>query len=181
MTRYLLAGCLGLTLVGCGSPPANWPKGGAALDIPRARWANGPSTIDILPDGQVLVNGNPAYTLDRAGRLADLDDDAVALLEADGHVTGEDDEPMGQVGWTNAARAGESTAWISLQPTGQVVRFNDDGEAEPFGIWFGCAVSPRASQACTFVTHVLAERIRSQPEDAPVSFGIGIGVGIPIR
>jgi hypothetical protein len=175
-------GCFALVLTACtATPPANWAKGGAVLELPRARWVRGDVIVDLVPEGQILVNGEPYFTLDRAGRIADLDGEPVALLEADGRVTGADDTPMGMVGWMNAALADQSTAWLSIQPSGQVVRYDDEGEAVVYGVWMGCGASPRTHQACTYVTHVLAQKLRTEEPRSGVSIGIGVGVGVPLR
>lgn len=180
MKRAPLLACFGLLLTACtATPPANWAKGGAVLELPRARWVRGETIVDLVPEGQILVNGEPYFTLDRAGRMADLDGEPVALLEADGRVTGADDTPMGMVGWMNAALPEQSTAWLSIQPSGQVVRYDDEGEASVYGVWMGCSASPRTHQACTYVTHVLAQKLR--PEEPRSGVSIGVGVGVPLR
>lgn len=179
MKRLLAPALLGL--VACSAtPPANWAQGGGALDVVRARWVLGDSTIDVVEDGRVLVNGEHEYTVDAAGRLFDEDNEPVALLQADGQVSGPDDEHLGIVGSEHASRPHEETAWLSLTPSGEVIRYDEDGERYGFGVWMGCRVSPRSSQMCVYITHVIGRSVASRPRPG-VSVGVGIGVGVPIR
>jgi hypothetical protein len=54
-------------------------------------------------------------------------------------------------------------AWLAVMSTGEVVRFSDQGERTPMGVWVGgCAYSLRAHQLCTLVTHLLATRLEDQ-------------------
>src|SRR5688500_16139775 len=84
---------LALASTACGPtvPPANGARGAAPLEIPRARLVRaGGLIVDIMPDGRILFDGHHALTLDVAGRLYEAEDaDPLALLEADGRVTGE--------------------------------------------------------------------------------------------
>jgi hypothetical protein len=162
------------------TPPANWATGGATLDIPRARWVYGDTVVDVIEDGRILVNGYQEFTVDAAGRLFDLDHEPVALLEADGLVSAPDDEVLGIVGSEHASRPDEDHAWLSLTPSGEVIRYDEDGERYGFGVWMGCRVSPRASQLCVYLTHVLGKSLMYRPRPG-VSVGIGVGVGVPIR
>ncbi|WP_437675187.1 hypothetical protein [Sorangium sp. So ce131] len=170
----LLAAC-------AATPPANWARGGALLDIPRARWVYGDLAIDILPEGKILVNGEHELNLDRGGRVFDLSAEPVALLEGDGRVTGPNEASLGQMGVLHASLPGEKNAWITVARSGAVVRYEDDGERIPFGVWLGCDVTPRAHQACTLVTHVLGMRIRKlerQNTREPTRIGLGDGFGM---
>jgi len=179
----LTALCLGG--VACSSsPPAHWAQGGAQLEIPKARWVIGTATVDLIPDGKILINGEHELTIDRGGRVYDEDSQAVALLEPDGRLVGPDDEPLGVVGAMHASRPGEQNAWISVAPSGEVVSYDDEGERHLAGVWIGCNASPRTHQVCTLVTHLLAMRMKATSErgdSSGVSFGIGVGVGVPIR
>lgn len=171
MKRALLLG-LGigsLLLVACaGKPPANWVKGGAPLDVLPSRWVRGDLMIEILPDGKVMMNTELLLSVDRGGRVFDGDAQPVALLEPDGRVLGPDDKPLGFVGAWSAALPDESSAWLAVMNTGEVVRFSDQGERTPMGVWVGgCGYSLRAHQLCTLVTHLLAIRLKDQSPYRP--------------
>jgi hypothetical protein len=182
MRRLFVVSCF-LGLAACSStPPANWARGGAVIDIPRARYIKSDLMVDILPGGQVMLNGEHEFTIDRAGRVFDADSEPLALLEPSGNLVGPDQTPLGQVGSMHASHADESYAYLSVTPMGEVVRYDEDGERSNYGIWMGCNVSPRTNQACTLVTHLLSTRNRI-PERAygggsvGPSIGIGVGVG----
>src|SRR5262245_29730513 len=133
------------------SPPAHWAQGGAALDIPKARWVIGTATVDVIPDGKILINGEHEMTIDRGGRVYDEDSQPVALLERDGRLVGPDDEALGFVGAMSASKAGEQYAWLSVAPSGEVVTYDEDHERHLAGVWIGCNGSPSAHQVCTLV------------------------------
>ena len=173
MAQCVLLACAAAT------PPADWARGGAPLDIVRARYIKSDLLVDVLPGGQVMINGEHELTVDRAGRVVDDEGAAVALLEPDGRVVGPENAPLGQVGAQHAARPDESFAYLSVTPTGEVIRYDEEGERSNYGVWIGCNVSPRANQLCALVTHLLAERGKI-PERAYQSGGPSIGVGIGI-
>jgi hypothetical protein len=173
--------CFGV--LGCSAnPPANWAKGGAPLDIPRARWVFGSTLVEVVQDGKVIVGGEHTLTIDRGGRVFDPDREPVALLEPDGKLIGPDDESMGVVGALHASRADEPHAWISVAPSGEVIIYDDEGERRVAGVWIGCNATPRTHQVCTLVSHLLALRMRANAErgGGEPSVGIGIGVGIGV-
>lgn len=162
-------------------PPRSWQGGGTTLDIPRAQWILGEEAVQLLPGGEVMVDGDVEMAIDRVGRVYDADGEPVAVLEPDGTLIGNDDEPMGMVGSLHASLPESGNAWISVLPNGQVVRYGEEGERFPFGAWFGCNASPRSQQACTLVSHVLGMRmVRRRRDDGP-SFGFGMGVSVPVR
>ena len=180
---YLLLSCLSLAggLVGCKPPPPNaWAQGGAYLEIPRARWVLGSLLVDMDWDGRVRVGGEHWLTVDRAGRAFTPGGTPIALLLPDGRLLGPGDDGLGIVGVATAARGQETTAWLQVSDSGEVVRFGERGP-RPFGVWMGCA-ELRARRACTLVTHLFAlehDRAEAGPAPAvPVRFGVGIGVGL---
>lgn len=183
MRRLALAVPLVLLAACSATPPANWARGGAALDIPRARWVRGDITVDIGPDGKIFINGDHELTVDRGGRVFDVDAQPVALLEPDGHVVGPDDTPLGTVGALHASMPGEANAWLTVTGSGEVIRYDDEGERSTFGVWMGCNATMRAHQTCTLITHLVGMRIRDyeRQNQGGVSIGIGVGVGVPIR
>ena len=183
MKYGLLLAALASAAACSASPPAHWAQGGAQLEIPKARWVIGTATVDVYPDGKVLVNGEQNLTVDRAGRVYDEENQPVALLEPDGRLIGPDDEALGVVGAMHASRPGEQNAWISVAPSGEVVSYDDEGERHLAGVWIGCNATPRTHQVCTLITHLLAMRIKAatERESGGPSVGIGIGVGVPIR
>jgi len=171
-----------LLCAGCAArPPAHWAQGGADLEIPHARWVRGDVVVELFPDGKLRINGDHEATLDRAGRLYDADAQPIALLEPDGRVVGPDDAPLGFVGQASASLPGARTAWLAIQPSGEVVRFDDEGAPASMGVWTGgCAASPRAMQVCTLITHVVAVRQANSPRFG-ISVGVGVGVGFGVR
>lgn len=169
-----------LLAAGCAPrPPAQWAQGGAELEIPAARWVRGDATVELYPDGKLRINGEHEATLDRAGRLFDTDAQPIALLLPDGRLVGPDDAPLGFVGQATASLPDARTAWLAIQLTGEVVRFEDDGAPVSMGAWVGaCRATPRTMQVCTLITHVVATKLRSGPR---VGFSFGVGVGIGVR
>ena len=74
MKRALLLGLSTLYIAGCApKPPANWARGGSPLDIPHARWVRGDASVEITGDGRMLVNGEHQLTINRGGRIFDLE------------------------------------------------------------------------------------------------------------
>ncbi|WP_437482858.1 hypothetical protein WME75_41670 [Sorangium sp. So ce1014] len=180
MRRLALVVPLSLLAACAATPPANWARGGALLDIPRARWVHGNLAVDIAPDGKIFVNGEHRLSVDRGGRVFGLEAEPLALLEPDGRVIGPNDDALGQVGVLHASLPGEANAWLTVAQNGPVIRYAEEGEREPFGVWLGCEVTARAHQTCTLITHVLGMRIRKlerQTTTAPVGVGLGSGFG----
>ncbi len=166
---------------GCVSaqPPVHWAQGGAPVDIPAARWTFGETVTEIEPSGRIKINGDPQFTIDRAGRVFDGDGVPVALLERDGRVVGGDDVSLGFVGESRASLPGERRAWVELLPSGEVVRFDDDGDRHAFGAWVGeCSRTQSSEQVCTLVTHLLGMRIRHR---GFTPGGITVGIGVVAR
>jgi hypothetical protein len=182
MRRLALTAPLALLVACSATPPANWTRGGATLDIPRARWVWGESAVDIAPDGKIFINGEHELNVDRGGRVFDADGQPVALVEQNGQVVGPGDKPLGMVGALHASLPDEEQAWLSVAPSGEVIRYGEEGERMAFGVWLGCNVSPRAHQTCTLISHLIGMKIReTQREGSGISVGIGVGVGIPVR
>jgi hypothetical protein len=179
--RHMAAAFAVFALAGCSSaPPARWVHGGASLDIPHARWTRGDTIVEIEPSGRIRINGDHELTIDRAGRLFEPDATPVALLEPDGRVVGGNDRPLGNVGTMHASPPGRYNAWLTVLPSGEVVRYDAEGDRHRFGAWAGqCNRSLGTRQVCTFVTHVLAMKMRDRLEGGGgVTFGVGVGVGI---
>ena len=176
-----LALILGSTVVGgCAAPPpAHWAQGGARVEVPAARWVRSETmTVDVLPNGKVTVNGEHELTIDRAGRVFDPNGVAIALLEPDGKLVGPGDSSLGEVGASSASLPNEKTAWLTLLPTGEVVRYDDLGGKASMGAWIGqCQMTPRTRQVCLLVTHLVATRQRN-PNQGGITFGLGVGVGL---
>jgi len=166
-------------LVGC-SPkePPHWPEGGAPLLIAPARWERGEDDpIEILPNGQVVEDGDVLFVLDRVGRIVDEKYDPLGILLPDGNVVGTDNRSLGFVGVSNAAPPGSQTAWLAVMPDGAVTRFARDGEREFGGRWTGCTAA--LQRTCTLVTHLVElTDYRTGGPDNGVNFGIGIGIGL---
>jgi hypothetical protein len=164
MKRALLLSVASLFLAACATkPPGNWVKGGAPLDVIPSRWVRGDTTIEIMPDGKVVANSEHLLSVDRGGRVFDVEAKPVALLEPDGRVIGPDDKSLGFVGAWSASLPDKRLAWLAVMNTGEVVRFGDEGERTPMGVWVGgCGYSLRAHQLCTLVTHLLVMRFMDQ-------------------
>lgn len=190
MTRIVLSIALVWLVSACApTPPSQWAQGGARLEIPRARWSLVESAVDIVPDGSVFVNAEHVLTVDRAGRIVNRDRQPIALLLADGTVVGPNDTALGTAGTMNAALPGEPNAWISVMPTGEVVRYFEDGERQSFGAWMGCHLSPRTQLTCTLLTHIVGMRIKEEQDRLrtmyrgmsggmmPIPTGLGFGSG----
>ncbi|MFZ5895898.1 MAG: hypothetical protein ACOY0T_32885 [Myxococcota bacterium] len=165
-----------LLALGC-SPrePPEWPRGGAPLLIPSARWDRGEAdAIEIRSNGQVLEGGDLVFVVDRVGRVADADYDPLAILLPDGRVVGTDDQYLGQIGVTNAAPPWSTQAWLAVQPDGIAVGFDSDGDRVGFGRWHGC--DGPALRTCTLVTHLLILRRHRSVPPSGVRFGVGMGL-----
>lgn len=191
MMRYALPVALAGLLSACApNPPSQWPQGGARLEIPRARWSLVESAVDIVPDGSIFVNAEHVLTVDRAGRVVNKNREPIALVLTDGRLLGPADTDMGSVGMLHASLAGEPNAWISVMPSGEVVRYFEDGERQSFGAWMGCNISPRTQMTCTLVTHIVGMRIKEEQDRMrslnqglmrggmmPIPTGLGFGSG----
>lgn len=167
-----------LLLLGLGcSPkePPNWPRGGAPLNIPAARWERGDAeTVELRPDGQVLEGGDLVFVIDRVGRVVDAEYDPVALLLPDGQLVGTNDQLLGQLGITNAAPPWSNLAWLAVMPDGSVTGFGGDGNRTTLGRWQGCGGA--ALRSCTLVTHLLMLRHHRTAPPSGVHFGVGMGL-----
>ncbi|MCA9619968.1 MAG: hypothetical protein KC731_13175 [Myxococcales bacterium] len=164
-------------LAGCATaPPSGWQQGGAPLVVPRARWVNGDVLVDVDTDGVVTLGGKHLLTVDRAGRVYDLENEPIALLDAKGYVHGPDDKPMGWVGAGEAVLPGGEGSWLMMDATGLVVRRSGDGD-RPFGQWLGCGYA-QTVQTCMLISHIVGAQILEAQRSRPrVGVGIGIGVG----
>ncbi len=158
------------------TPPPRWAQGGSPLEIPRARWERPGQIVDIMPDGHVLLNGAHVFSIDRAGRVMDNDNTPIAVLGPEGDLAGADAASLGTVGLHNASPPKKDRAWLSLDGTGEVSRYNDDGEPTPDGKWTGCEPALRA---CTLTTQVvlLAESRNRGGHMPPVLPGPMVGFG----
>jgi hypothetical protein len=173
--RAFAWGALLAGLTGCQAhPPAHWVQGGSRLEITRSRWSRGDLVVDVMPDGKVLGNGDHLFTIDTAGRVFDIENDPIALLEMDGRLVGKDDTNLGKVGLRNASPPGVDMAWLTLDNVGTVVRFDPEGGPHPDGAWTGCGPGLRA---CTLATHVIALSQARARSGSRVSVGMGVGVG----
>jgi len=167
-------------LVGCGpSQPPRWAEGGSPLALGAARWereSGGP--VELRPDGKVLVDGDLAFVIDRAGRVANDEYDPFAVLLPDGQLVGTGDQALGQIGTSNAAPQGAREAWLSVAPDGRVTYFDPDGERSAGGVWRGCG-GP-VQRTCTLVTQLLAVQSYRGSSRGGVGIGIGVGVGVGV-
>jgi hypothetical protein len=130
--------------------------------------------VDLMPDGRVFGNGEHLFTIDAAGRVFDLENEPIALLEGDGRLVGNNDANLGRIGLRNASPPGAEAAWLTLEETGAVVRFDPEGGPIHEGFWAGCGAALRT---CTLATHVLALAQMRSGSRSNVSVGVGVGVG----
>ena len=151
-------------------PPPNWARGGAPVDLPRARWDRGGRLVDIMPDGHVLLDGGLIFSIDRAGRVFEPDNDAIAAPRAGWAPRRQRrDLVLGKIGIRNASLAGRDTAWLSIGPNGEVIHYDPDGEPLSDGLWNGCGPAVRT---CTLVTHVIS-LVEAQRRRAAYGWGPG--------
>lgn len=164
------------TTLGCSAtPPPNWARGGAPVTLGHASWDRDGDVIEINPDGTITEDGDVLFQLDQVGRVYHEDGDPIAILLPDGHLVGEDDMGMGEVGPTSAAFPGAAYAWLSLHPAGHVIRYDRDGGEYHDGTWTGCG-GPML-RTCTLVTHVIAlQEWQRRPR-----MGVGVGVMVPLN
>jgi hypothetical protein len=147
----------------------------------RATWErpNEPS-IDLLPDGRVLLDGALLWRIDGSGRVTDSHQDPVALLEPEGGVWGPDHKRFGGVEATSAAPPDSGYAWLTMGPDGRMTRYTTDGDAYDAGVWRGC--DGAAQRTCMLVSHLITLQGARLPGGAwGVGVGVGVGVGIGIR
>lgn len=143
--------------------------------IAPARWSRNGSTIDIQPDGKVLIDGDIMFAIDAAGRVFETDGDPIAVLQQDGHLIGTDSRGMGYVGWNTSSAPGDSVAWLGIGAKGEVTRYDSDGDRSQDGYWQGCN-GPQL-RACLLVSHyVVFREWQTRPR-----VGVGIGFGMMIR
>jgi hypothetical protein len=175
-----LGASLALTLAACSvTPPPGWQEGGRALAVTPVRWVNGDVIVDVDQHGRVLVNGHHLFGIDRAGRLYDAYNEPVALLDEQGYVTGNDDEPLGWVGATETILPGDEHSWLMIEASGLLMRYDRADEARPFGMWLGC--DGPTLQTCMLVSHVVGREIRAAERSRRPGMFIGVGVGVPLR
>ncbi len=146
--------------------------------FPAASWTRGDGdTVELRPDGHVLVDGDLTFVIDRVGRVANEDFEPYAVLLPDGQLAGTDNASLGRVGATNASPPGGVEAWLAVMPDGNVTYFDADGERSAGGKWRGCAGAGQRS--CTLVTQLIALR-NYRPSSSGVGIGIGVGVGVGV-
>jgi hypothetical protein len=157
------------------TPPVGWKEGGTPLLVQPARWErSSDDPVEILPDGTVLEDGDPVFTIDRVGRVADADVDPFAVLLPEGQLAGAEQSDLGHVGFNNAAPPGSSVAWLTVAEGGQVTYYDPDGTRKSGGTWRGCS-GPQL-RTCTLVTHLFAVRAWQRNARSGVVVGVGIGV-----
>lgn len=166
MKRALVLVSLGLLSSACAStvPPPGWQQGGTPLWLQRAVWRTGTINVDLMQDGQVMINGTSRFRIDPAGRVIDAEAQPVALLLPDGRLLGTKGEDLGVVGPVTAAAPGSSYAWLGLLPSGQIVRYDDEGRTQSGGSWMGCGGYAPSLQACMLVTYLVATRFPPAPQ-----------------
>lgn len=138
-----------------------------------AQWERGDESVLIRRDGRVVEGDDFVFQLDAAGRVFDEDNEAIALLNPDGSVSGPDDTYLGRVGVHNASPPWTSVAWLRVRRDGKVALYDSDGEAHHAGTWRGC-VGP-VMRTCTLVTHLLALEAARRYRDS-VQVGVGLGM-----
>jgi hypothetical protein len=165
------------SILACAPPaaPPHWADGGAPLVIAPARWERGDGEVVHLDArGRVIDDGTLRFSIDRAGRIVDADDEPVAVVFPTGEVVGSSNRYLGRVGVANAAPPHSDLAWVAVLPDGNVIRFRDDGEREPAGHFQGCVGSMH--RTCTLVAHLIL--LQDSPPPA-ARIGVGLGVMYP--
>lgn len=164
--------------LGCApAKPPRWAEGGSPLTLGAARWereSGGP--VELRPGGEVLIDGDLAFVVDRVGRVTNSDYDPFAVLQPDGQLVGSDHTSLGRVGTTNASPPGGVEAWLAVTPDGRVTYFDPDGERSSGGTWRGC--TGPVLRTCTLVTQLLAvQSYRGGHSGVGIGIGVGVGVG----
>lgn len=172
----MLGAVLASAISGCSAtPPPNWAQGGAPVALGHASWDRDGDIYEIKPDGTVSEDGDVLFQIDQVGRVYHEDGDPIAILLPNGHLVGEDSMGMGEVGPVSASFPGDAFAWMSLHPTGLVVRYDRDGGEYQDGTWTGC--QGPMSRTCTLVTHVIfLQEWQRRPR-----VGVGVGVTMPLN
>ena len=159
------------------TPPPHWTEGGAPLALGAAAWKTGDDvSVQLLPDGKVLVDGHHFFTVDVAGRIYDSENEAVGIVLPDGNIAGPNDVHLGRIGVSNASPPGSRSAWLSVLPNGQVTHYDTDGERSYDGAWQGCT-GPKL-RTCTLVSHLYTLERASRAANPSMFIGVGMGVGI---
>jgi hypothetical protein len=158
-------------------PPPHFQRGGAALRTADCSWEQPEGDIVTLTrDGRVLDGDDELFVLDAKGRVFDGDRSPLALLEADGHLTGTDNERLGRVGFRNASPPWSKVAWLHVARDGTVVVFGADDEPMYLGRWRGC--DGPTLRSCTLVTHLIVldelRRRLATLQQPPMMVGIGV-------
>lgn len=168
-------------LAGCGPAPGEpaapqslTTEAGAALSVPSGtRYVLEGWTLDVDPAGWVTIDGERTWRFMSEGRLVDTNGELIAQMREDGRVLGEDDRDLGQVGGPNAAPPERETAWLSLQPTGHVVRYDSAGRMHPFGRFYRC----EHPEPCVLLAHVFGLELRALLRDRKPMLTTGIRAG----
>lgn len=172
MRSSLVALVLLGSLSGCSNtPPPRWVEGGERLEIPRARWQRIGQRVDLHEDGKIFVDGEHVLTIDIVGRVFEPRGEPVAVLQPEGLLIGKNERDLGRIGLTNAAPPDSETAWLSVGPDGEVMRFAKDGERLLDGEWTGCG---HAIRACTLTSHLIS--LEEQKRKPRVWVGVGVGL-----
>lgn len=175
--RYPIVLLVLIHAMACSSPPPpHWADGGAPLLLGPARWTRADDEmIEIDAQGRVSEGGSVRFVLDRAGRILDDDDEAVAILFPAGELVGPGNQFLGHVGVSNAAPPHGEMAWLAVLPDGRVQYFDEEGDRSQDGRWTGCEGSRH--RTCTLVTHLFM--LRRYRGGSP-RVGIGVGVMMPL-
>jgi hypothetical protein len=159
------------TSFGCApQKPAQWAEGGAQLLLAEAVWTRpGISSLELLAGGRLLLEGETEFSLDARGRVTDSEGDPLALLSADGQLFTSDNEYAGRVGVQNASPPWSSVAWLRVESDGNVLWFDEAGNAHRAGRWSGC--EGEQLRTCTLITHLYllaSTRARNATVSAPI-------------
>lgn len=156
-------------------PPPQWALGGTPLMLGQASWQRGDDDPVVLhQDGTVTQDDDVLFRIDTAGRVFEEDGEPIAILLPGNVLVGTDDVALGVVGPHSASFPGSPYAWLSLGRSGQVIRYDPEGERSVDGQWTGC--TGYVTKTCTLISHLIAlEEWRNRPR---VGIGVGIGVGV---
>lgn len=137
---------------------------GAPRD-PAAQWATEETKVEVYQDGRVFLDGDYVFFIDRAGRVykklsPDAEEQPYVLLQPDGRLIGRNDAPWGAVTIQQAWLKPGSPPWIHIEPAGDVLYYDEEGEPQSAGKWNGCNLTARTQQTCTLVTHLFRAEIK---------------------
>lgn len=162
MARGLLTGAMVLgssvgavaISTGCSqTPPPKWAQGGVPLELQPAVWERQTEFVQVQKNGYVILNDRLVFILDRNGRVHDAIGDPYAVLEPGNRLSGNNNWNLGTVTMNTATPVSGLPPWITIFPSGKVIRKDFEGYSFEDGYWSGC--NGPMIRTCTLVTHLI--------------------------